>query len=102
MRIPMCIGALIAALLIASTCHAQVSDSAELQKSFQRHFDRGDWAAALGEARRLGALVKAKVGVRHPAYAAALSNIADALAAQGQAAEAETTYKAVWALRERT
>src|ERR1700722_17318321 len=53
----------------------------------------GDYAAALAEARKLEARVKAQFGTDHPAYGGALHTMANILKEQGEYAEAESLFR---------
>ncbi len=53
----------------------------------------GNYPAALVEAQKLEAVVKARFGVNHPDYGAALNNLARVYYQQGKYADAEGLYK---------
>ena len=54
-----------------------------------QYFDKGNYAAALTEARKLEAGIKAQFGVNHPNYVIALNQLLRIYAAQGRYADAE-------------
>jgi CHAT domain-containing protein/Tfp pilus assembly protein PilF len=81
---------ILAAISIPS--HAQSQLQAYLSR-YQQHFDSGNYAAALDEARRFEAAARASYGTKHESYAGALFLQARALYVLGKYTEAENLYK---------
>jgi CHAT domain-containing protein len=79
---------------------AQQSEAAAIYKRYGEVFAAGDYAAALIEAQKYEAAVKAQWGVNHTNYAAALGNIANVYFKQGRYAEAEGLHKRALAINE--
>src|SRR2546427_2747455 len=81
-------------LSVASLAPVAAQDS-KIQDAFNR-FDKlyasHDYVAALETAKKLEATLKGRVGTKHPTYAAALMQQAQALAALAKYADAETLY----------
>jgi len=80
---------------------AQQGDLNAIQKRYNQFYDAGNYAAALGEARKLEAGVKARFGVGHANYGAALNNLALVYDAQGKYADAEELYKRALEIKEK-
>ena len=72
---------------------AQQSDPRAIHKRMVQLHAAGNYAAALVEAQKYEAAVKARVGTSHRAYGGALHNLAIIYHAQGQHAQAEEHYK---------
>src|ERR1700730_2190222 len=72
---------------------AQQGDLNAIQKRYHEFYDAGNYAAALGEARKLEAVARARFGVGHANYGAAVYNLALVYDAQGKYADAEELYK---------
>jgi CHAT domain-containing protein/Tfp pilus assembly protein PilF len=81
---------ILAAISIPS--HAQSQLQAYLSR-YQQHFDSGNYAAALDEARRFEAAARGSYGNKHESYAGALFLQARALYVLGKYPEAEKLYK---------
>ena len=83
--------AVAAALAIGSTSAvtAQVADLNASLKRFNEFNAAGNYAAAIGEGRKLEAAVKARFGTDHANYAIVLNNLGLAFAGQGKHADAE-------------
>jgi CHAT domain-containing protein/Tfp pilus assembly protein PilF len=72
-----------------------VTQGSQIQEAFDRIdklYASGNYAAALDTAKKLEATVKARVGPKHPVYAATLTEQAQALAALARYPEAERLY----------
>lgn len=80
---------------------AQVADLNAIYKRFSKFNAAGDYGAALAEARKMEAVVKARFGTDHANYASALTNLAIVYQSQGKYAEAEGLYKRALAIREK-
>jgi tetratricopeptide (TPR) repeat protein len=80
---------------------AQQSDIRAIHKRMVQFHAAGNYAAALIEARKYEAAVKARLGTNHRGYAAALHNLAVVYEAQGQYGEAEGLHKRVLAILEK-
>jgi tetratricopeptide (TPR) repeat protein/CHAT domain-containing protein len=91
---------LVLAVALATPAFAQESDIHAIFKRFQEFYFAGNYPAALVEAQKVEAAVKARVGTNHPAYAAALNNLAAVYLSQGKHGEAEELYKRALAIRE--
>src|ERR1700730_5596510 len=72
---------------------AREADIGAIYQRVQELYAAGNYPAALAEAQRLEAAVKAVFGTNHANYAAALDAIANVYRAQGKYAEAEGLYK---------
>jgi CHAT domain-containing protein/tetratricopeptide (TPR) repeat protein len=81
---------------------ARPSDIGAIQKRFDALVAAHDYAGALVEAQKLEAAVKARVGVNHPDYAAALSILGKVYHAQGKYAEAAELFQRSLAIREKS
>jgi CHAT domain-containing protein/Tfp pilus assembly protein PilF len=93
---------LVAVLSVASPVAAQQADIAGIVARFDAFYAAGNFPAALAEAKKLEAAVKARVGTEHQLYAIALSGLAQAYDAQAKYAEAEATYRRALAVTEKT
>ena len=95
-------------MLLALTIHAALTPASAQQNDlkaiyrrvFQFHQD-GNYTAALIEAQKYEAAVKAWLGTNHLGYASALYNVAIVHQAQRQYGEAEGLYKRVLAIVEK-
>src|SRR3954447_64727 len=94
--------AVAAALLIAfaSSPAATQTDLQNIDRRMSQFAAKGNYAAALVEAKKLEAAVKARYGTEHENYAATLNNLAFLHATLGQYDEAEDLYKRALAWRE--
>src|SRR5882724_10941082 len=95
--------AVFAAFLIAGAS-VQAAAQAELQSIDRRvaqYAAKGNYAAALLEAKKLEAAIKARFGADHEQYANVLNNLAFLHATLGQYDEAEDLYKQALAWREK-
>ncbi len=94
------LGATLFVLLSMSPAVAQRGgDLDAILRRFSELRAAGNYAAALVEAQRFEAGVKAQFGVNHPNYAGALNNLANVYLNQGNYADAEGLYKralAIW------
>ena len=84
-----------------STASAQPADIKAIDKTFQEHYARGNYAAAQIDAQELERLVKARFGVDHAYYAVALNKLGIAFQLQGKYTEAEGLFKRALAIREK-
>jgi tetratricopeptide (TPR) repeat protein len=84
-----------------ATASAQPADIKAIDKTFQEHYARGNYAAAQIDARELERLVKARFGADHPYYAVALNKLGIVVQRQGQYTEAEGLFKRALAIREK-
>src|SRR5215470_7608876 len=85
----------------AAPALAQQSDIGAIERRYHEAVGRGDTAAALNEANRFEAAVRAQVGTEHATYGVALSNLADVYRVQGRYGEAQDLYARALAIRER-
>ena len=85
-----------------ATASAQPADIKAIDKAFQDHYARGNYAAAQIDAQELERLVKARFGADHPYYAVALNQLGRVAHAQRQNSEAEGFYKRALAIRAKT
>jgi tetratricopeptide (TPR) repeat protein len=81
---------------------AQPADIKAVEKSFQDHYARSNYAAAQIDAQELERLVKASFGADHASYAAALNKLGLVHWKQGEYREAEGLHKRALAIREQT
>jgi CHAT domain-containing protein/tetratricopeptide (TPR) repeat protein len=95
--------AVLAALLVgfASAPAAAQADLQAIDRRMSQYAAKGNYAAALIEAKKLEAAVKARFGSDHENYIAILNNLAFLHAALGQYDEAEDLYKRALAWREK-
>ena len=103
MRYPQPIAFVIAIVLLAAGAPAvaQQSDIGAIERRYEEALARRDLTGALAEANRLEAVIKARLGVDHPNYGAALHQIADVYSAQGRYGEAQALFERALAIRER-
>jgi tetratricopeptide (TPR) repeat protein len=101
-----CLGILSGATLLFASAMApaaaQQGDLGATNKRFSESFAGGNYPAALVEAQKLEAMAKARFGVNHPNYGAALNNLALVYEAQGKYAEAEELYRRALRIKEKT
>jgi tetratricopeptide (TPR) repeat protein len=95
--------AILAALTFGAlaTASAQPADIKAVEKAFQDHYARGNYAATQIDAQELERLVKARFGADHPYYAVALNKLGIVFSAQGKYTDAEGLYKRALVIRER-
>ena len=79
----------------------QQGDLNAINKRFSDLYAAGNYAAALVEAQKAEALVKARFGVNHANYGVALDNLAIVYQPQGKYADAEGLHKRALAIREK-
>src|SRR5438874_2352636 len=94
-RFARCTLAVLVLLAVAASiprCAIAADDAATLLRRSQQSRQAGNYPAALANARKLEALVRAAKGVDHPDYAAALNNLGLADRALGNYAEAEPLH----------
>jgi len=100
-----CLSLLSGAMLLVTSAvapaAAQQGDARAIHKRFNALYDAGDYPAALVEAQKLETAVRARFGVSHPVYGAALSTLAMAYSKQGKYADAEDLYKRALAIFEK-
>lgn len=102
MRRPLaCLGFAVA-LTITVPAAAQQADINAIVSRFDSFYAAGNFPAALVEAQRLEAAVRARVGTEHQLYAIALSGLAQTYDAQAKYAEAEAVYRRALAIAEKT
>jgi CHAT domain-containing protein len=101
-----CFSALLGATLLFTIAvvpaAAQQGNLDAILKRFNEFFDANNYAAALIEARRYEAGVKARYGENHPDYGGALNNLARVYTGQGKYADAEGLFKRAQAIYEKT
>ena len=85
----------------ATPAATQQGDLDAIQKQFSDLYAAGNYAAALVEAQKAEALVKARFGVNHVNYGVTLYNLALVYDAQGKYADAEDLNKRALAIREK-
>ena len=100
-RLAACFGFALAMAVVVPSA-AQQNDVNSIVKRFDALYNAGNYAAALLEAQKLEAAVKARVGTDHSLYAIALSGLAQTYDAQGKYAEAEAVYRRAVAITERS
>src|SRR5438046_2433058 len=79
----------------------QQTDIGAIHKRFEEFYNAGNYAAALLEAQRLEAAVKARFGVNRTIYAAALSNLAIVYENLGKFTEAEGLHRRALMIKEK-
>ena len=70
-------------------------------KRTNQYFDKGNYDAALSEARKLEAGIKAQFGTNHANYVIALNQLLRIYAAQGKYADAEVAAERGLAIRQK-
>jgi CHAT domain-containing protein/Tfp pilus assembly protein PilF len=80
---------------------AQQGDLNAIQKRYNELYAAGNYGAALVEAQKLEAVVKARFGVNHGNYGIALNNLAKVYEEQGKYADAEGLHKRALAIKEK-
>jgi tetratricopeptide (TPR) repeat protein len=92
-----CLGVLLGAtlfvLIAMAPAAAQQGDLNAIVKRYNEFMDAANYAAALVEAQKFEAVAKARFGVNHANYGAALHNLALVYTEKGEYAEAEALYK---------
>src|SRR5262245_37874461 len=91
---------LVLALASLSTPAVAQQDIAAIEKRYQELYAAGNYAAALVEAQKYEAAVKARTRESNPTYAAALHKLALVHWRQGKFGEAEALYRRALAIRE--
>ena len=86
------LGATLFVLIAMAPAAAQQGDLNAILKQFSELYAAGNYPAALVEAQKLEARVKARFGVNHGNYGIALNNLASVYRAQGRYADAEALY----------
>src|SRR5215471_6686276 len=96
-----CLGVLLGTTLLMvialAPAAAQKGDLEAIVKRYDQLFAAGNYPAALVEAQKLEAAVKARVGVNNAIYGLALHNLANVYLALGKYADAEGVYQRVLA-----
>src|SRR5208337_2528773 len=87
------------AVIAIAPAAAQQDDLNAIYKRFSELRTAGNYAAALVEAQKYEAAVKARFGVNHANYGGALHNLALVYGEQGKYADAEGLYKRALAIR---
>jgi tetratricopeptide (TPR) repeat protein len=95
-------GAILFVLIAIVPAAAQQGDLNAIIKRFNELRAAGNYPAALVEAQKVEALVKARFGVAHAKYGFALYNLAVVYREQGKYADAEGLYKRALAIYEKT
>ena len=95
------LGATLFALIAMAPAAAQQGDLNAILKRFNELYAAGNYPAALVEAQKLEAVVKARFGVNHGNYGFALNNLAIVYDEQGKYADAEGLYKRALAIYEK-
>ena len=80
---------------------AQQGDLDAIHRRYKELYSAGNYPAALAEAQKLEAAVKARFGTNHRSYAGTLSELGVVYWSQGKYAEAEEFHKRALALREK-
>jgi CHAT domain-containing protein/tetratricopeptide (TPR) repeat protein len=94
-------GATLLLLIAMGPAVAQHVDVAAIYKRWQELFEAGNYPAALVEAQRYEAEVKAQFGINHPNYATSLNALAVLYKNQARYADAEPLYKRALAIYEK-
>ena len=94
-------GATLLLLIAMGPAVAQHVDVAAIYKRWQELFEGGNYPAALVEAQRYEAEVKAQFGINHPNYATSLNALAVLYKNQARYADAEPLYKRALAIYEK-
>jgi CHAT domain-containing protein/Tfp pilus assembly protein PilF len=100
-RLGILLGAILFVLSSMAPAAAQQGDLNAIVKRFNEFYNAGNYAAAIVEGQKLEAGIKARFGVSHLNYAAALNNLALAYNQQGKYADAEGLLKQVLAIEEK-
>ena len=79
-----------------ATASAQPADIKAIDKAFQDHYARGNYAAAQIDAQELERLVKARFGADHAYYAVALNKLGIAFQAQASTPRRRGCTSARW------
>jgi len=95
-------GMILLVTILIAPAMAQQGDLNAIFKRFSELYRAGDYPAALIEAQKFEAVVKARFGVNHSNYGSALNNLALVYQAQGNYAEAEALDKRTLAIKEHT
>src|SRR5262245_8757520 len=90
----------ISTLVVLTPAAAQQTDLNAILTRANELYAAGNYPAALTEAQKLEAGIKAQFGTDHANYAIALSTLARVYSAQGKYADAEAHYKRTLAIRE--
>ena len=94
-------GSIFIMVIAMAPAAAQQGDLNAINKRFSELYAAGNYPAALMEAQKLEAAVKARFGVNHANYAVALYNLANVYKEQGKYADAEALFKRALAIREK-
>jgi CHAT domain-containing protein/Tfp pilus assembly protein PilF len=86
---------------IIAPANAQLADPNTILKRFGEFYEAGDYSAALVEAQKLEAVVKARFGVNGANYGIALNTLAVVHETQGNYQEAEGLYKRALTIKEK-
>src|SRR3954469_17899518 len=86
-------GAMLFAIIVMAPAAAQQGDLNSMLRRFNELNEAGNYPAALVEAQKFEAAVKARFGEEHANYARALINLAVVYQSQGTYGEAEGLYK---------
>src|SRR5271166_2817259 len=105
-RACLCLSVLVSATLLVviavAPAAAEQGDLDAMLRRFDELYAAGNYPAALVEAQKLEAVVKARFGVNHGNYGIALNNLAKVYKEQGKYADAEGLYKRALAIFEKT
>ncbi len=96
------LGATLVALIAMTPAAAQQGDLGATLRRFNELYATGNYSAALVEAQKVEAMAKARFGVNHANYGAALNNLAMVYNEQGKYADAEDLFKRALAIYEKT
>ena len=94
-------GSLFFVVIDLAPAAAQQGDLNAIEKRFNEFYAAGDYPAALVEAQKFEAGVKARFGVNHANYGVALNSLANVYAAQGKYTDAEGLYQRALAIKEK-
>ena len=100
-RLGVLLGSISIMVIAMAPAAAQQGDLDATFKRYNELYAAGNYAAALVEAQKFEAGVKARFGVNHANYALALSSLARVYEAQGKYTDAEPLYKRALAIREK-
>jgi tetratricopeptide (TPR) repeat protein len=84
----------------APPASAQQADLGTIYQRYSEFYSGGNFTAALIEAQKYEAAIKAQFGINHANYAGALNNLARVYEPLGRYGEAEGLYKRALAIRE--